>query len=645
MFTQALLQALGASGSAPQENRRPNLAACLRDLHQDPRLELQGFCSLGGVPPSMTLWPSEKDAAEPRPELVIQSGHADKVMAMAFPADGRLIVTAAMDSTVRIWSAPDRSLIRVLPGQTVGVTALALTRNDRWLISGGGRGAVLVYDRQKDFRLIPMTAGQPHIAGIRQIALLPDGLHFVSVDADGRSFLWDPSQAPLSPRPWLAGVCREVAVGGRTGPDGQDTSFVAARCGDGTVRIFDSTGAGGSVQSLARPDPAAIAVSPDGGLLAVGYDDGQVKIHNLKNGAKEDYRAADRPVAVHRLVFSPAGLLAIGHKDGVRLVGLPANPPIPGAGAGAANASAVFDLLDRPPQHLVFSPGGEYLAACTEEIGAVRVWRIAGDGPPAVVLDDPLAQAFLLGITGNGRGLAIADFSGGLEFRPFHPQGDEAPWTFPAHRGKVQQLSATPDRQLLLFLDEQRGVRIWDLKERTCRRLPGTYSAGAFLDKDRLVLIPDSNAADYSGRPVLADRSGSRAAAPFFAVRADSFVIPEGIPFERVVVSEDGQRVAAAADTAKEPMVCVWETKKGSLTHRITAARLEDAVLALAFSSDGRYLLTGGESPAARLWDLSVPPGELDRADSHLLGPVGAGEHHRGRAAARSPRTVGHRAQ
>ena len=96
-------------------------------------------------------------------------------------------------------------------------------------------------------------------------------------------------------------------------------------------------------------------------------------------------------------------------------------------------------------------------------------------------------------------------------------------------------MSATPDRQLLLFLDEQRGVRIWDLKERTCRRLPGTYRAGAFIDDNRLVLIPDSNAADHAGRLVLADRSGKRAAAPFFAVRADGFTVPDGIPFERLV--------------------------------------------------------------------------------------------------------------
>ncbi len=239
-----------------------------------------------------------------------------------------------------------------------------------------------------------------------------------------------------------------------------------------------------------------------------------------------------------------------------------------------------------------------------------------------MVIDDPSAQAFLLGVTGNSRGLAIADYSGSLEFRPFHAQGDEAPWTFPAHKGKIQQLSATPDRQLLLFVDEQRSARIWDLKERVCRRLQGTYSAGAFIDDNRLVLIPDANAADHSGRPVMADRSGRRNSSPFFAVGAGTFVIPDGIPFERVAVSEDGRQVAAAADPAKVPIVCVWETKEGRLTHRITDAQLDDAVLSLAFSNDGRYLLTGSESPTARLWDLSAPPGELKAPVATFSNPL-----------------------
>src|SRR5262249_31699349 len=159
--TQALLEALGKPD--PRRTAKQNLAACLKDLHQHPRLKLQGFASLGGVPPSLTLWRSEfgKPVTAPQPELVLQVGHADKLTAPVSPADGPRIATASMDSTVRVWSAPDRSLLRVLTGQAVGVTALALTRNDRWLISGGGRGAVLVYDRERDLAPKLVAPRQP----------------------------------------------------------------------------------------------------------------------------------------------------------------------------------------------------------------------------------------------------------------------------------------------------------------------------------------------------------------------------------------------------------------------------------------------------------------------------------------------------
>jgi WD40 repeat protein len=609
VFTQELLNALGGGKLA----NKPNLAACLKDLQQNQQLKNQGFGSLGGVPPSMTLWAGEKGPApaEPRPEVVIQAGHADRVTAMAFPADGRLIMTAARDSTVRIWSVPDRSLLRVLSDQMVGVAAMALTRNDRWLITGGGRGAVWAYDRNRDFQSVPMAGAQPHKAGIRQIALLPDGLHFVSIDSDGQSFRWDPSQPSLAPKPWPANaVCREIACGGRSIPNGPDTGYVVAHCLDGTLRAIDSLGNGGLPLQLPRPDLSAIAVSPDGRWLGLGFENGLVVIRNVETQAQNEYQAAAHPAAVRRLVFSTAGLLMIGHEDGMRLVG---------------KDRRVVDLIDHPTQDLVFSPGGEYLAACTKEIGAVRVWRIASDGSPVEVraLNDPKAEASSLGFTGNSRGLIVADVSGGLAFRPLDRHGDEAAWSFPAHRGMIQQLSATPDHRLLLFLDEQRGVRIWDLVERTCRSLNGTYRAGAFLDDNRVVLIPDSNAADHAGRLVLADRSGERANSDFFAIQSDKFLVPDGIPFERLAVSEDGRLVAAASDTSKEPMVCVWETKNGRLMHWITSRQLDDSVAAIAFSSDGRYLLTGsnGDAPTGRVWDLSAPRGQLDKPAVVLSDP------------------------
>ncbi len=97
-----------------------------------------------------------------------------------------------------------------------------------------------------------------------------------------------------------------------------------------------------------------------------------------------------------------------------------------------------------------------------------------------------------------------------------------------------------------------------------------------------------------------------------FERASGAFQVPETLGFERLTASADGKWVAAAADASKIPLVCVWEAETGKMTHWITAAGLNDAAVALSFSSDSRYLLTGGNSSEARLWDLSARRGSLE---------------------------------
>ena len=49
---------------------------------------------------------------------------------------------------------------------------------------------------------------------------------------------------------------------------------------------------------------------------------------------------------------------------------------------------------------------------------------------------------------------------------------------------------------------------------------------------------------------------------------------------------------------------------------------LDDPVRGLSFSSDGRRLLTAGDSPEARLWDLSARPGELKAPEVKFQDPA-----------------------
>ena len=401
-FTTALLESLG------KPNLEDNLAACLKALQRDPTLKRQGFSSLGGVPPDLSLWADQfgKPVRQPTPEMVLQVGHADKITGLVSSADGRLLISASMDSTLRVWSPRKRSLLRVLTGQMVGATALALSGNDRWLISGGGRGAVLVHDLQ-DFSLNPAPR-QPHIKGVVQITMLPDRTHFVTIDRDATAALWDLSVSPLEPKPWpeqgpgQRPRCLEVAAGGK-----HKLGIVAARCGDGKVRIFDAQGAGGTEARLPQGRVTALAVGPDAQTLAAGFDDGRVVILDVKTSRADEHKVSPGPV--RGLAFSQIGWLAVNHNKGVQLLRVSPEQ--------AKAPTAAIDLIDKAAGCLAISADGRYLAICTENIGAVRAWRLDEEERPQPVFDDIEARASTVAFTGDGRSLIIGGYDGSIATR------------------------------------------------------------------------------------------------------------------------------------------------------------------------------------------------------------------------------------
>jgi WD40 repeat protein len=608
-FTTALLGSLGK----PEDE--DNLAASLKRLQRDSRLKRLGFSTLGGVPPDLNLWADRfgKPVKQAPPEMVLQVGHADKVTGLVSAGDGRLLISSSMDSTLRIWSPPRRALLRVLAGQMVGVTAMALSHDDRWLISGGGRGLVLVHDLE-NFAVNPAPK-QPHNKGVAQVALLPDASHFVTVDRDGTAALWDLNASPLEPRPWpeqgpgQGTRCLEVAAGGNS-----NLGMVAARFGDETVRTFDAHGAGGTEASLPQGRVSALAVGNDGHTLAAGYEDGRVVILDRKASRQVGRSASPGPV--RGLMFSQIGWLVVGHKRGVQLMRTPAQ-------AGAPMAA--IELLDRPPGTLSVSPDGRYLAACTENIGEVRAWRLDEVKPPQAVVEDAMARASMVAFSGDGRSLVIGGFDGSVAVRPVEQgrrPGDPL-WAVDASRGKVQRIAATRSRRSLLLIDELDRVLVWDLKDRTCRRLPGAWSSGVFLTDDELVLTAPVGAPRNPGHLARMRWDGVRVTIEpeFFSRLNEDFRVPERPGFESLVASPDGSRVAATSSPSLEPLVCVWDAKTGKVTHWIK--QVQDPVRSLSFSSDGRHLLTAGDSPEARLWDLAAKQGGLESPVAVFVDPDG----------------------
>ena len=592
LFTAKLLAGLG------KPERKLNLAACLQSLQKSPELKRQGFETMGAVPPRLTLWAElyGVPAIQPRPEVVLQVGHADRLTGIVVSADGERVITSSLDSTLRVWSLKDKALLRVLTGHEVGATALSLSADGRWLVSGGGRPAsgLLIHDLNKDFlRLVPE---QPHDQRVEQIAMLPDGNHFVSIDLAAQSFLWDLDTAPPEPRPWLdeAGKvkCLAVASGGDA-----ETGKVAAICGDKTLRIYHASGTGKGLVTQYPDQPTALAIDPKGQWLSVGFANGRIALRDLATGADSERRL---PGPIAQLALSAEGKLAVSHAQGLTLLQL-----------GSVEPAAERVLSLKPSGRFVFSSDGLFLAAYGLHEGGLEVWQLEGLEPKKILSDDQ-AEVSQLAFTGDGRSLVTGTLKGAVKTWSLNNLKDDVSWSISANRSRIQRLSASPSRQFLLILNDLGQAQVWDLKERTCRRLPGSWSSGVFPANDDVLVLTEAAREGHPGRLVKVRLEGLRAELDpsFFQTKADGFQIPEGSAFLSLTLSPDGSRLAATTDPSLVPLVCVWETKTGRLTHWLTPNKLGDAARSLSFTSDAKHLLTAGDSPQARLWNLSAALGE-----------------------------------
>ena len=184
-------------------------------MNRDPALIARGFRTLGGIDAGLTLWSAEArlrgGAAR---QLVLQNGHSLGVTAIAFAPDGDRMVTGGGDSTIRLWLAGDRTLLRAFSPHLVGVTALSLSPGGRFLASGDGSGRVRLWDFRDGTEVV---TGPPLETGVEVAAFLIDSPRFATFERGARSGCTrrPPRNHPYCSRP-TAGPWRSPRRRGRS---------------------------------------------------------------------------------------------------------------------------------------------------------------------------------------------------------------------------------------------------------------------------------------------------------------------------------------------------------------------------------------------------------------------------------------------
>ena len=275
--------------------------------------------------------------------------HDGVIDGLSFSGDGRLIVTAGADQTLKIWDAQTYNQTGTLVLDKGAATSLNV-RNNR-AVTSHTDGSAIVWDLDSKRALFRFkrndasvwsatfagsedqiaTAGhdwtvalwqtssqeapahvfQGHENAVQALASEPTGHWLVSGGADQTVKLWNLETQELR-RTYRhhSDFISALAISG-------DGAMIAAASLDGAIRLWSTTSSR-QVRPVTshKARVTSVAFSPDGEFLASAAEDGSVRVRGLKH-ARVYWTMSGMERPAKTVAFSPDGrLLATGGSDG-----------------------------------------------------------------------------------------------------------------------------------------------------------------------------------------------------------------------------------------------------------------------------------------------------------------------------------------
>ena len=336
-------------------------------------------------------------------ESQVFTGHEGEVLKVAFSRDGRRIVSASSDHTIRIWNVSSSWKMQTLTDQT-GLSGEQSGRSQSVAFHPDGRTIVaglgdrLVQWNAETGEVLHSYTG--HSAAVTSFVFTPDGRRLFSSGNDGYLRTWDTSTGlECGPSISIDGL---VAVG-----YSQARNAVVTVSLNGDVVLWDAkSGMRLSVFSdniLSLTYPYSLAVNSNGTRALVGTEDGGEKI-DLKTGESHFLIASDIGMRyyAHRVALSPDGNLA-------------------------ATDNILWDFWDTD------NPAGFHL----ESKGRIAAVAFSPDSKRIITGD-------------NGHLVGIWDVESGKEIVSFR-----------GHQETVTAVSSSPDGSRIVSADEDNTVCVW----------------------------------------------------------------------------------------------------------------------------------------------------------------------------------------
>ena len=489
------------------------------------------------------------------PDIVLQSGgHGANISALAFSPDGKYLVTASEDSTLKIWNPETGGEIRTLRGHTNIVTSLALSADGTQIASASLDRTLRVWNAATGESVAVIRGPQP---AVYLLKITPDANSLVTAETVAAGTIlriWD-----IKTGKQIRLIKREDAAVSSIFFSGR-TMLVADESGEddatGALTTYDLV----TGRLLQTRQEMLCGVSDNAKWIAIDSSNRKARRATIVDLVK------DRPFAtlsgqVSRVMFSTTGeWLAYESSSGDTAV---VRRTAGGPAYTIHGRSAEFSMV-------ALSPDGRWLATAGADF-SLHIWDvetgklahgISGEYTPSAIAFSPDGRR--VAVNGGGTDLGSAVQVWDIERR--------AQVAAPKVKRAVSGLAFSKDGEFLAVGGST--LEVFDARSNESVAKLDCGSAGAV-----------SPAFSPDGKWIAANCSGV-VTVWSIAKAAELFHFGEVADAGPVVFSADGRYLAAACATG----LTLYDVAARKIAQSVTTS---DPVTALAFSPGGDMLAFG----------------------------------------------------
>ncbi len=507
-------------------------------------------------------------------------GHTNGVYDVAFSPDGKYVVSASKDTTIKVWEVTTGKLIRTLKGHTSHIYRVNVVKDN--IVSAGFYDRTVRIWRLSDGKLLHKLT-MPSTA--RSAELSPDG-NTLAIGVDDRKiyiYTFDSKANKWNKKYTLTGHTSAIYET-IFRPDGKQLLSVST---DKTLRFWDPV-AGKSVASVTLGQYALSAMySTDGKLLAVGtaysgVTDGRRVLLYDANTRKLIRRTDSFSTSVRSVALSGDKKYVYGAVEDstFRYHNV----------SDGKRARLLLTHVDRRSL-AIFSPDGKTLLNTSAASSKVKLLDVANGNVLHEVKGHPhgvRAAAF----SEDGQWFATGADDGKL--RIFETETAKLVREISAHSMPINTVAFSPNGLTIASGSWDRKVKLWNVSN-------GAKSAE--LNHSEIVTGVSFHAGnEYLATSSLAKRI--RVFRFFSSTWSPLFTsIPSGANFMTVVKFHPDKKRLFAADYSGR--VYQWDFKNANATPTNTRTIHRSTIRDLAFDKSGQYMATASYQRVAKLVRVS----------------------------------------